>query len=333
MINYYLESVVEIDEIQESSLEQNYEWLRRFEITEIMSNWIKTRLKRMGKYDKRPRSASELRNKAKDYLYAHIMHGKMIQPLGSDPLFCEVYFENSTLVEQLRGGRVDYHDFVRKMNYLVKSHRANFNSYSTVVSKLRKNIPLRTMQRLLNSLSPDIDDNLKTILIDGLLLRYACVGALWSSLHGSVPLEMYCDSGDYIECFASPFNRRLETYYSIFDEDCEHFGSSGNFFRMVEENGGMLRENTKYEMNPPFDLDLMNRVAEIIRKTFTSNKHKNIAVCAFFPNWAGAEYTIILDRLTLSASGFTAKKTNIRQTYTNAYSNSFTVPTIIYQFG
>jgi hypothetical protein len=326
----YLESLIESDEEIDLQLAQNHEWLRRFEIIELMSNWIRFRLKRKGKYDKRPRSDNELRIKAKDYLYAHIMQGKMLFPQGRDPLFCDERFENSTLIEQFRGGYADFIDFVRKINYLRREHKCNTEKYNVAVDRLRRNVHVQVMQQLFKSLPLDTEDALKTVLIDGLLLRYACIGALWSNLHGSVPLDTY--SEDYIECFASPFNRRMENYYSIFEEDSEYFGSKGNFFQMVAQNGGILTQNQKYEINPPFDLDLMVVVAKIIDKTFRARK-PNITVCAFFPNWRDAKYVMILDALVRAASTFfTAKRTAVSQTYNDAQSHGFGVQTIVYEF-
>lgn len=55
------------------------------------------------------------------------------------------------------------------------------------------------------------------------------------------------------ECFSSPFNAILQKYCSFFPDIDIFFGSTGNFFNFNFQNG-------VYEVNPPFDIFLINKL-------------------------------------------------------------------------
>ncbi|GAW79683.1 hypothetical protein, conserved [Plasmodium gonderi] len=55
------------------------------------------------------------------------------------------------------------------------------------------------------------------------------------------------------ECFSSPLNAVLSTYCSFFLDIDLFFGSSGNFFEFPLRDGA-------YEVNPPFDISLINKL-------------------------------------------------------------------------
>ncbi|SBT74904.1 conserved Plasmodium protein, unknown function [Plasmodium malariae] len=55
------------------------------------------------------------------------------------------------------------------------------------------------------------------------------------------------------ECFSSPFNAVLKKYCSFFSDIDIFFGSSGDFFKLHLRGGA-------YEVNPPFDISLINKL-------------------------------------------------------------------------
>lgn len=48
------------------------------------------------------------------------------------------------------------------------------------------------------------------------------------------------------ECYASPLNRNLSTFCSVFEDTDRFFGSRGSFYDFLPESGC-------FECNPPFD--------------------------------------------------------------------------------
>jgi hypothetical protein len=98
----------------------------------------------------------------------------------------------------------------------------------------------------------------------GLVLRYMCLGAFDSNFHGSVPQSWAQELPGFVECFASPFNHKFRTYYTMFEQDRD-FGSSGNFFVMLERKGGILPPG-RYEMNPPWMNAMYERLQEVIKQ-------------------------------------------------------------------
>ena len=80
-----------------------------------------------------------------------------------------------------------------------------------------------------------------------------------SGWHGSVPgpvLDaMQLHGGVTAECFASPLNATMATYFSAFPDTDSYFGSCGSFFSVVPATGS-------YEANPPFDVTVATLMAQ-----------------------------------------------------------------------
>ncbi|SOV13592.1 conserved Plasmodium membrane protein, unknown function [Plasmodium gaboni] len=96
-------------------------------------------------------------------------------------------------------------------------------------------------------------------LIFFLLIRYhTIIGSIsHSGLQNCIPkrimnvLKKYMNVN--VECFSSPFNSVLECYCSFFSDIDIFFGSKGDFFKYTLQSG-------VYEVNPPFDIFLINKL-------------------------------------------------------------------------
>ncbi|CXI24315.1 conserved Plasmodium protein, unknown function [Plasmodium berghei] len=92
-----------------------------------------------------------------------------------------------------------------------------------------------------------------------LLIRYHTLlgNARHSGLQGCIPKRimtlLYKKLKVEKECFSSPFNAILQKYCSFFPDIDIFFGSTGNFFNFNFQNG-------VYEVNPPFDIFLINKL-------------------------------------------------------------------------
>ena len=118
----------------------------------------------------------------------------------------------------------------------------------------------------------------------GLVLRYLCVGGLDDNLHASITQSGAEAMGPHcVECFASPFNHKFATYFSIFEED-RVLGSQGNFFKAIQEhNGALPTKFQRFEMNPPWINDVYERLVEIVDRSLSTRSDLEIIVLA--PQW------------------------------------------------
>ena len=82
------------------------------------------------------------------------------------------------------------------------------------------------------------------------------------------------------ECFASPLNAHFERYCSAFADTDVPFGSLGSFFETRFLSGS-------YEANPPFEEQLMNRMADhmlsLLKDAQTHNRPLSFVVVG--PQW------------------------------------------------
>ncbi|SBS81103.1 conserved Plasmodium protein, unknown function [Plasmodium ovale curtisi] len=118
-----------------------------------------------------------------------------------------------------------------------------------------------------------------------LLIRYqTLVGSVsHSGLQSCIPKRimtmLHKKLGINMECFSSPFNAILPKYCSFCPDIDKFFGSSGNFFNFEFYSGA-------YEVNPPFDIFLINK---LIRNSYTfstrlfeSREEEYISTCDCF---------------------------------------------------
>ena len=124
-------------------------------------------------------------------------------------------------------------------------------------------------------------------------LRYSCLlprGQQWN-----IPLPIYelmvNRYGVTVEGFASPINSQIIAvnpnlrFCSLFLDTDAVFGSLGSFF-------DQRFDNVKVLANPPFVLDIMNRMAQFLLQTFETAT--NLTCICVVPAWLDAEFYEIL---------------------------------------
>jgi hypothetical protein len=261
--------------------ETNKQWNQRLELINGLANWVCSNLNPVPvKWDE---SNSHLKKsteegkltKAYQYVYEHLAVGKMKFPLERvDPLFTQELFQDDSMIAQLTPG--EYPEFQRKIRAALRTLRASppddteitWASLQTGMSPATHGVVDRLRKELCERVDePDIECDWVDQEMIGLVLRYKCMGAFSNNLHGSVPSSWMDELGNqYVECFASPFNHTFDKYYSIYEQD-KVFGSMGNFFAMIELNSGRLPAGGKYEINPPWNNQMYERLEEILDVT------------------------------------------------------------------
>lgn len=79
------------------------------------------------------------------------------------------------------------------------------------------------------------------------------------------------------ECFASPLNAYFSSYCSGFYDTDKYFGSVGSFFKFYPKSGF-------YEVNPPFNEIVMQKMVEHI-EYLIYNSNNNLAFLVIIPKW------------------------------------------------
>lgn len=149
--------------------------------------------------------------------------------------------------------------------------------------------------------------NKKKERVAALLLRY---NNHHTRMHHGIPpnitrllqSEFQCT----MECFASPLNRTLDHYCSMYEEDLE-FGSSGNFFDYDPLTGTTTFSQDRFEVNqthightlcPPHIESLLSFTARRVIDTLKRAQDLNLKLRYFilFPTWEDAEAYITLEK-------------------------------------
>lgn len=276
----------------------NKQWRFRKQLVKELENWVyenlNTRHTAWGrKFDKKS-SAAGKRRKATQYVIEHLALGKMRYPLEeTDPLFTEHQYKDESMQLQLKPGL--YPAFQKYVQRQLQ-RAVDFDPRHAAAVTWREvscDITERGLLQL-QSLCDGLDDQVdKMTEMIGLMLRYQCMGGFTDNFHGSVPSSWGTVLDNFTECFASPFNHKFENYYSMFEQD-RIFGSKGNFFRMIERNGGSLPPGG-YEINPPWMNAMYDRIAEIIEESIL--KKNDIQVIIVGPNWKDTTWIPSLDML------------------------------------
>lgn len=274
-------------------IDSNKRWLHRLNLVITLSEWVETNLSPVhvvwdGQERDKKRSRVGRSLKAAQYVYAHLMIGRMLYPCvettpyADDPLFAGHDYPNESLRVQLLPGA--YPEFQAQVR------QARARAMNPAALKL---IPVVTWDMILRRVRTSAARKLELFAANhglsrdhfiGLILRYLCVGGLDDNLHASItPGGAEIIGHDCVECFASPFNHKFRTYFSMFDEDII-WGSQGNFFRMVAQNGGVLPANgQRFEMNPPWINEVYERLVEIVDKSLSIRQDLELIVIA--PQW------------------------------------------------
>ena len=264
---------------------ENKKWRLRLKLVKELRLWVSYNLKNSQK------SREYKERKAMQYTTEHLALGKMIFPLeNEDPLFTKKEYEDVSMQEQLKIGKYrEFQDLVKmKLNIVItKDVSRELNVTWNEIFRMIKDKNLDHLRKLQNRLTGGQTCELGKASVEitnkmiGLVLRYQCLGAFEDNFHASIPQEWSTDLEDFTECFASPLNHKLGSYYSMFDDDKE-FGSKGSFFGYIQENNGIL-PNGKYEMNPPWMNAMYEKLQTIVDSSIKAERI--ITVILIGPNW------------------------------------------------
>lgn len=276
--------------------ETNSVWLKRVELVEQLVAWVRPRL-----LDPKARKRAD---KAAQYVYGHLCLGKMLfSKPDLDPLFTIIDYPDEQMVEQI--GELAYTAFREQLK----------KTYGDLCMFLhaptRKTATWEMAVDGLSEASMKVLDRIKRELrvpkefsgagereyihqnMIGVVLRGKCIGAFDNNLHGSVKSRWGDIIGNYQECFASPFNHKFVHYYSMFEED-RAFGSLGNFFSMVDSNGGILPDG-EYQMNPVWMNVAFEMIADILERSITHGANLICVIVA--PHWDLSKFRLQFNKL------------------------------------
>jgi len=273
-------------------LTENKRWLHRLNLVTTLSEWVEANLNPRhivweGQERDKKRARAGRSMKAAQYVYAHLMIGRMLfprTPPDGDPLFCAEDYPNESMQLQLRKGA--YPEFQAQVR-LARSRVMDPHAVTTiptvtwpmVLRKIRSHHIIPSLQQFADT----FPFSRHTLI--GLVLRYLCVGGLDDNLHASITHRGAEAMGEHcVECFASPFNHKFPTYFSIFEED-RALGSQGNFFEAISQHGGTLPATfQRYEMNPPWINAVYERLVEIVDASLASRR-TDLEIIVLAPQW------------------------------------------------
>ena len=279
------------------------QWRLRLRIVRELQSWVFENLKEIppnfkdtgsAKVTKPSTSEYKLR-KSKQYVIEHLALGKMIYPREIiDPLFTSAKYDDESLRQQLLDGKyaVFQNILQNKLNTMSVADLSAETEVTWIETREElKPENLRRIQELQDGISSLTKYNLGeageeiTDKIICLVLRYQCLDAFENNFHGSIPNNWSEKLNEFTECFASPFNHKLENYFSMFDEDID-FGSRGNFFKFIAEKDDILPPG-KYEMNPPWMNAMYEKLQTIIEKSIKVN---DVHVILIAPKWTDTKW-------------------------------------------
>ena len=270
--------------------ESNKRWYRRLQIVDEMAAWVFDNLDRK----KRPQREPKARRQAKayQYVYEHLAAGKLFHPMeDEDPLFTYNAITDESMINMLNPGLYpDFQVMVRRLITEFQEYNPNCMMPIKMQDVDKKLGP--AARDTLASLQAQLKDDYKKLSskwyedqLIGLVIRYDCIGGFSDNLHASVPDTWARELPDFIESFASQFNHKFDTYFSVFKED-KLFWSNGSFFAMIEANGGILPSG-KYEINPPWNNHMYEELVEILDRSMPMN---DIQAIIIGPNWKDASW-------------------------------------------
>jgi hypothetical protein len=268
--------------------ETHQQWLKRRELVEELAKWVLAHLDLSKRGSKE--TLDRRLDKAYQYVYEHFAIGKMKHPVEmKDPLFTFEMYNDESMDNMLVAGL--YHEFQAQMQNVIQKFQAFCPDKNKIVTfedslvglSAANVTKIQQVREELEKLHPNQESTWIENQMTGLVLRYNCMGAFSDNLHASVLSNWASNLNGFLECFASPFNHKFENYHSMFEEDRE-FGSRGSFFAMVHRAGGELKSG-KYELNPPWNNEMYERVLDILTKSLQTQGIQAIIVG---PNWTDA---------------------------------------------
>jgi len=119
-----------------------------------------------------------------------------------------------------------------------------------------------------------------------LTARYNLFGEMKGGYQASVTAETMSvldkTFGVTHECFASPFNRQMGSFNSLFFETDMFFGSYGSFYDFHPRSGS-------YEVNPPFDPDTIVKMFQHVESLLTESNDDPLSFVIVIPALGEAE--------------------------------------------
>ena len=328
----------------------NYHWQERLNLIQVLARWVCDNLNPNVKFEgsnshlKKATAEGKLA-KAFQYVYEYMAVGKMFHPSEKfDPLFTRAKYQDESMKIQLNRGK--YPEFqslvLGKVIAMHAQFERNKRTYKPVswavlehgMSEQNKALMTRLRMHLCAQANEkNIRADWVTQQMIGLVLRYKCMGAFSNNLHGSIPDTWKEALGDdWVECFASPFNHKFDKYYSIYEQD-KPFGSMGNFFSMISQNGGALPLCGKYEINPPWNNQMYEAVQRILAKTLPSDTPIEAIIVG--PNWRDTEWIpgitgLIPDNPSYTDHSF--KGVHVKEYQNDLTHEKFTLNTVYWVF-
>ena len=269
------------------------DWRARLVVVDRLADWVCSNLD----WEKREKheNPKERRRKAYQYVHEHFIVGQMKQPFErEDPLFTRAHYEDPSMENMLRSGMYPLFKarMHRELEWFDQEIVSCENGARLTLIDVTAGVPPHT-RKILQGLEAELrqrhkeqDEKWYEDQLVGLVVRYRCMGVFSDNLHGSFPKSWAEHFPDCVECFASPFNHKYETYFSMFEAD-RVFGSNGCFFVYLAEREDMLPAG-RYEINPPYINEVYDRIQQILRKSMAGSDAIQAIVGA--PNWADADW-------------------------------------------
>lgn len=179
------------------------------------------------------------------------------------------YTITKKIIKQTRNNKIIYfYKFNLKVNFYITEIKLK-NIINNIIIPYEKYEQMKT-----NYKSNYLDEHIWI-----LLYRYQLLGSNNNQL-GVLPhvvKKMENEFGLNIECFASAINTSTSSFYSIYYDIEQYFGSNGSFFNSDIKEGC-------YSFNPPYQKDIItNGIYKLF--SFLDNTDKNLCFFITIPIW------------------------------------------------
>jgi hypothetical protein len=91
-----------------------------------------------------------------------------------------------------------------------------------------------------------------------------------------------------VELFASPVNRHLPIFCSLYPDLEKYFGSIGSFFDLIPSHS-IWKEHHYFVCNPPYDELIMYKMAKQLISVLELNSNEKICIIVSIPDWRQTE--------------------------------------------
>jgi hypothetical protein len=170
--------------------------------------------------------------------------------------------KKNKIIQKRNNNNIVFYKFNIDILYLIKDNRLN-NILDNIL------IPDDVYDKMINNyIGPS---NLQDIYIWTIIFRYQLLGSNNHQL-AVLPRIVNLMETDYnlnFECFASAINTSQKKFCSIFYDIEKFFGSCGNFFNLVPEEG-------TFSCNPPYEKEIIYKCIYKIFKHLEDSSNKNL---------------------------------------------------------